>query len=44
MCVLNWCDGTRDLLEVAETVDRPIWALRDVAEPLLEHGLLAPVD
>jgi len=40
MCVLNWCDGTRDLLDVAETIDRPIWALRDVAAPLLEHGLL----
>ena len=43
MCVLNWCDGTRDLLDVAEITGRPVWALRDVAEPLLAHGLLRPV-
>ena len=40
MCVLNFCDGTRDLLDVAERIDRPIWALQDVAAPLEAHGLL----
>ena len=40
MTVLNWCDGERDLLEVAERSGRPIWALREAAEPLLAEGLL----
>jgi aminopeptidase-like protein len=40
MLVLNWCDGERDLLDVAERSDRPLWALREVADELLAHGLL----
>jgi aminopeptidase-like protein len=40
MLVLNWCDGERDLLDVAERSERPIWALREVAEELLSHRLL----
>ena len=43
MAVLNWCDGTRDLLAVAERTGRPVTALREAAEPLLAHGLLRAV-
>lgn len=40
MWLLNLCDGTRDLLEVAARAGRPAWELGRAAEPLLEHGLL----
>jgi aminopeptidase-like protein len=38
--VLNLCDGTRDLLAVADRADRPIEELRPIADLLAEHGLL----
>ncbi len=40
MWVLNLCDGTRDLLAVAERAGRPIAALRLAADRLLAEGLL----
>jgi aminopeptidase-like protein len=40
MLVLNWCDGKRDLLAVAERSERPIADLREAAEPLLAADLL----
>jgi aminopeptidase-like protein len=43
MNVLNFCDGTDDLLAVADRAGRPVWELRDVAAPLREHGLLRSV-
>ena len=41
MQVLNYCDGSADLLAVAERAGRPAWELREVAGLLAEHGLLA---
>lgn len=40
MWVLNLCDGSRDLLAVAERAGRPIGALRAAIEPLLGAGLV----
>jgi aminopeptidase-like protein len=40
MWALNMCDGSRDLLAVAERAGRPVTALRAAAEPLLAAGLL----
>lgn len=40
LIVLNWCDGERDLLEIAERAGRPLAVLRAVADELLAHGLL----
>jgi aminopeptidase-like protein len=42
MFLLNFCDGSPDLLAAAERVGRPVWELRAVAEMLCRHGLLSP--
>ena len=42
MWVLNLCDGTRDLLAVAERARRPLAALAPIAARLVEGGLLRP--
>ncbi len=41
---LNLCDGSRDLLTVADRAARPIQALRTAAEPLIAAGLLERID
>jgi aminopeptidase-like protein len=38
--MLNLCDGSVDLLAVAQRAGRPLWELRPMAETLVEHGLL----
>ncbi len=43
MFLLNYCDGTQDLLAAAERVGRPVWELRPMAELLAEHDLLQRV-
>jgi len=43
MFLLNFCDGSADLLAAGERIGRPIWALRPVAELLREHELLRRV-
>lgn len=40
MHVLNFCDGSVDLLAVAERARRPMWDLRAAADALEEQGLL----
>jgi len=40
MHVLNFCDGSADLLSVAERGNRPISELRPVVDLLVSHGLL----
>jgi aminopeptidase-like protein len=42
--VLNGCDGTVDLLTVAEAAERPVWDLALAADQLREHGLLRPAE
>ena len=41
--VLNLSDGQHDLLAIAERADLPFGAVREAADRLLEHDLLAPV-
>jgi len=43
MFLLNFCDGTRDLLAAAEASGRPIAELARTAALLREHDLLRPV-
>jgi len=38
--LLAYCDGTRDLIDVAAVIGEPIWALLDAAEILKREGLL----
>lgn len=38
--ILNLCDGSRDLLAVAERCDRPVWALAPLCAELAAQGLL----
>ena len=40
MDLLAYCDGRRDLLEVAEVIGKPIVQCAEVAALLLQHGLL----
>jgi aminopeptidase-like protein len=40
MFLLNFCDGSQDLLAAAERAGRPVWALRPVADMLCRHDLL----
>jgi aminopeptidase-like protein len=44
MWLLNMCDGTRDLLAVAERAGRPVQALAPVAAELKDAGLLVARD
>jgi aminopeptidase-like protein len=44
MFLLNYCDGEPDLLAAAERCQRPIWELGPVAETLVQHELLRPVN
>jgi aminopeptidase-like protein len=41
--LLNFCDGSADLLVAADRAERPIADLADVARKLVEHELLRPV-
>jgi aminopeptidase-like protein len=38
--LLNLCDGSADLLAVADRAGRPLWELRPLADSLRDHGLL----
>jgi aminopeptidase-like protein len=42
--LLNLCDGSVDLLAVADRADRPLWELRPLADSLRDHGLLRAVE
>lgn len=42
--VLAYCDGQHSLFDIATLLKRPFADVLSVAEELLEHGLLAPVD
>ena len=41
MNVLSYCDGSFDLIEIAEILKTPIWKLYDTINTLLEHELIA---
>lgn len=42
--VFAYSDGTRDLLDIASLIGRPIWELAKAVRDLHHHGLLARVD
>ena len=42
--VLAYCDGTQDLMAVAETIGEPIWELLETVDALKREGLLVSVD
>lgn len=42
MNLLAYCDGSEDLLAVAERIGQPLWQLGDTIEALKTHGLLRP--
>ena len=44
MFLLNFCDGTADLLAAAEASGRPLLELARTADLLREHDLLRPVE
>jgi aminopeptidase-like protein len=41
MNLIAYCDGSRGLLEIAETIGAPMWELVPIAARLAEQGLLA---
>ena len=41
MNLVTWSDGSRSLLEIAELCEAPVWALYDIVDSLIEHGLLS---
>ena len=43
MFLLNYCDGSADLLAAGDRVKRPIWELQPTVQLLLDHDLLRPV-
>jgi len=44
MFLLNYCDGSADLLAAGDRIGRPIWDLRPHADRLVQHDLLRLVD
>jgi aminopeptidase-like protein len=43
MNILAYCDGENSLLDIAEILGEPIWALQPFVDELVRHGLIAPV-
>ncbi len=40
MNLISYCDGKHSLLDIADLIDQPIWELKPLLEPLVEHGLV----
>jgi aminopeptidase-like protein len=40
MNLISYCDGTHDLLEIADLINEPMSRLSEILEPLIENGLL----
>jgi aminopeptidase-like protein len=40
MDLLAYCDGTKDLIEIAETIRTPMWECFEIVETLKKNGLL----
>ena len=40
MDLISWCDGRHSLLEIAELIERPIWALYEILDTLKSNGLI----
>lgn len=44
MNLIAYCDGSESLLDIAETLDVPMWDLAQIAHELKEAGVLSVVD
>ena len=44
MNMLAYCDGQRDLLDIAQTINAPMWKLREILETLKKADLVDVVD
>ncbi len=44
MNLLAYCDGSNDLLEVAEIINKPVWELYDIANKLIDNKLLESIE
>ena len=40
MDLIAYCDGTNDLLKIAELIRYPMWELYDLVNSLLSNGIL----
>lgn len=38
--LLSYCDGSHNLLDIADQIDQPIWDLRPLVDQLAEHSLI----
>lgn len=43
MNLITYCDGTNDLLNIAEIINVPIWKLFDLVDLLTEHQIIEQV-
>ena len=44
MNIIAYCDGTHDLLWIAEKIEQPIFEIFPVVVKLLKHGLIIKID
>ena len=40
MDFISFCDGQRSLLEIAESLNVPMWDLYDIVDKLVSHNLI----
>ena len=44
MDFISWCDGDKNLLEIADKVKIPIWELYNILELMIKHDLIELID
>lgn len=42
--LISYSDGSRTLIEIADSIGRPVWDLKSILEPLIANGLIAVED
>ena len=42
--LISLCDGETTLLQIAETLNTPIWGLYELIDKLVEHDLLERIE
>ena len=43
MNLIVYCDGTLDLLSIAEVINVPVWELYEIVENLLQNDLIKKI-